>query len=261
MRLLFFSLLAAAVLTCADAAEPSVDPVLACMRANIPKTLRIEKVELTYTDRGGGERRMRGRLFAEREDDLLRALLRIDAPADLARSAYLLRESGDAGHGDEMYLYLPALNRVRRITGAGADSSLFGTDLSYSDLKELHSAFSGGSVTLDASAAPVAGRPVYGLTVTPRTGETSRYTRIHALIDQKTCVALIVEFDEPAGLRKRLTVSPESLKQSSGHWYASEALIEDLTEHTHTRLRVLGVEDDVNLPGRYFDPHGFYLGG
>ena len=50
-------------------------------------------------------------------------------------AAYLVREASDPGKEEEMYVYLPALQKVRRITGAMKDSSLFGTDLSYSGPK------------------------------------------------------------------------------------------------------------------------------
>src|ERR1051326_4161390 len=121
-----------AVVPAIAAADPALDKILDCMRANIPPTVRIQTVEVTAFDRTGGQRSMRGRLFGMREDNRVRIMLRIEAPVDLAGASYLVREAAPA---DEMYLYLPSVNRVRRITGAALDGQLWGTDLSYNDFK------------------------------------------------------------------------------------------------------------------------------
>lgn len=251
-----------AVLVCAlltsgpAAADAAVDGVLECMRANIPKSLQIKEVELTATDRTGGMRQLRGRLYGVREEERLRAMIRISAPADLSGAAYLLREKEG---GDEMYVYVPALQKVRRITGAGVDGALWGTDLSYGDLRQINNAFSAGHATLDGQGE-LAGRPVHLLSLKPQGSEQSRFALIKVWVDQKTCVSLRAEFFEGTTVRKRLDADPASLRQSGSHWYAGEALMSDLKEGTKTRLRVLGVSSGVDLSGRYFNPSTFYLG-
>lgn len=241
----------------AFAAETPLDKVLACMRANIPQTVQIKEVELTATDRSGGNRVMRGRLYGTREDDRLRASIKIDAPADLAGAAYLLREREA---GDEMYVYVPALNKVRRVTGAGVDGALWGTDLSYGDVKQLNNAFTAGNTQL-AGTGMLEGRPVYLLAAKPSPAQPSRFGLVRTWIDQKSCVALKAEFLEGQTVRKRLLVNPKDLKQSGPHWYAAVAQMSDLQESTRTVLKVLGVSAGVDLSGRHFNPATFYLGG
>ncbi|SFF40651.1 hypothetical protein SAMN04488120_103273 [Fontimonas thermophila] len=251
-------LLLCALLAPASAiADMTVDGVLACMRANIPKSVQIKEVELTAKDRTGGMRQLRGRLYAVREEERLRAMIKIAAPADLSGAAYLLREKEG---GDEMYVYVPALQKVRRITGTGVDGALWGTDFSYGDLRQIHNAFSAGQTALDGQGE-LAGRTIHILSLQPAGSEQSRFTRIKVWVDQKTCVNLRAEFFEGASVRKRLDADPASLRQSGPHWYAGEMQMLDLKEGTQTRLRVLGVSSDVDLSGRYFNPSTFYLGG
>ena len=234
--------------------QNSAEPVLACMRANIPKTLQIKDVQLTARDRGGGERTLKARLYAHSEADRLRVMLRIEAPSDLARAAYLVRE---AENSDEMYVYVPALNKVRRVTGASVDGSLWGTDFSYSDFKQVQNAFSGGSVKLEGSKE-IEQRPVNVLYFIPRKEDGTRYSGIRSYVDQKTCVALKVEFLEGTGVRKQLSVAAKDLVQSGTRWYAQEALMEDLKDKTRSRLKVVGVTNDKELPDRYFNSRTFY---
>lgn len=238
----------------ASANDAATDKVLECMRGNIPKIMRIQEFELNAVDPAGGSRLLKGRLFAVREDDLMRAMVKIKAPADLNHAAYLVREGKER---DDMFIYLPALNRVRRIMGGSADSPLFGTDLSYSDIKQVQNAFSGGPVKLEKPDT-IDSRAAYVLLMTPSAAAQSNYTQIRAWIDQKTCVALKVEFYEGANVRKRLTSPAKSLTQAGSNWYTSEALMEDLRTKSHTTLKITGLSNVGKLSERYFNATSFY---
>jgi len=245
----------------AGAADPALAPTLddieRCMRANIPPSVRIQTIEVTAWDRVGGERTLKGKLFGTREKERVRVMMRIEGPNDLKGAAYLVREGEKS---DEMYLYLPAVQKVRRITGGQLDGQLWGTDLSYNDLKQLQNAFSGSQVTLEPQPEPYEGRAVHALSFTPRVEDGSRYRTVRTLVDKTTCVALKVEFTEPAGIRKVMTVKPSDLKQDDSHWYASKAEVRDVKNGTRTRVAVTGVSTGDKLAGRYFSPQSFYLG-
>lgn len=240
----------------ASAADPALDKVLECMRANIPQSVRIQTIEISAWDRTGGQRSLRGKLFGAREDEKLRVMVRVEAPSDLSGAAYLVREGETT---DEMYLYLPSMRKVRRITGASMDGQLWGTDLSYNDLKQIQNAFGGANVKLEGDAK-VENRPVHVLTLAPRPEDAARYKSIKASIDAQTCVPLLVEFSDPAGVKKVMTVKPADVKQSGKLWYAGEAEIRDVRNNTRTRLRVVGLNDGEKLASRYFNPGTFYLG-
>jgi hypothetical protein len=184
-------------------------------------------------------------------------MLRIGAPPELAGASYLVRET-EGDRGDEMYMYLPAVNRVRRIAGASADSALLGTDFSYSEVKQIENAFSGGEGRLE-KPAEVEHHAVHVLNFRPAAGQTTQYTRLRVYVDQKTCVALRVEFYEGETLRKLLSAPAASLQQSNSYWYFSQAQMKDLKQGTSTQLQVVGVTSGSELPNRYFLPHSFYM--
>jgi len=240
------------------AADPELQKVLDCMRANVPSSVRIQEIELDVTDRSGSPRTLKGRLFAMTEKALIRASLRISSPSDLSGAGYLVRET-PPDHGDEMYMFLPSMNRVRRISGASADGSMLGTDFSYNDIKEIESAFAGSEPVLEAPAQ-IENRPMYVLLLKTKPAQDSRYTTMRSWIDQKSCVALKVDFYEGDKLRKQLLAPASALQQSGKYWYLSQMQMRDLKENTSTALKVLGVTSGTDLPSRYFDPNAFYLG-
>lgn len=239
--------------------KAAVEKVLQCMRANVPPTLRIQEIELQATDRAGANRTMRGKLFAMRDKGLLRAMVHIAEPTDLAGAAYLVRETASDDHADEMYMFLPAMNRVRRITGASADGSFLGTDFSYNDVKQIENAFGDNDGKLE-KPEQIEQHPVYVITFKPKPDQSSRYSLLRAWVDQKTCVALKVDFFEGDVPRKELSAPVSAIQQSGNYWYLSQALMQDLKDHTSTRLKVVGVSSGTDLATRYFDPHSFYLG-
>lgn len=238
------------------APDPATNQILQCMRNNIPPTVRIQGFELTSVDRTGGSRTLRGKLFATRDGDLARVMLQIEAPSDLAGAAYLVRETKS---GDEIYLYLPAMRKVRRITGPSQDGKLWGTDLSFNDVKQIQNAYSVATPKLEAPAT-VEGRTMHVLSMTPLPGQTARYNLVRAWVDQKTCVAVKVEFSDATGVRKQVNAKPAGIKQTGKYWYLSELDMSDTRDATRTKLKLLDLTSPEKLAERLFNPQTFYLG-
>lgn len=246
-------------LTGAHAASPKPNPeekILACMRANIPPTLRIQEFQINSVDRKGEKRLLSGRLFALRDGELLRAMLKLTGPADMNGAAYLIREGKKS---DEMYVYLPALNRTRRITGGAGDGPLFGTDLSYADIKQLQSAFSGSAAKV-LGPQKLNGRATTALSAKPTVESGSRYAQINAWIDDISCLPMKVEFLEGKTIRKRLESPASAISKAADYWYVSESTMSDLKLGTKTQLKITGVKSGEDLAKRYFDTRNFYLG-
>lgn len=252
----FLAALAAVLLASPVLAGTAEEQVMACMRANIPPTLRIQEFQLTSTDRKGERRVLTGKLFAKREKELLRAMLKLSEPADVNGAAYLIREGVKS---DEMYVFLPALNRTRRIQGGAGDGPLFGTDLSYADIKQVQNAFSGSTPKIEGKEK-IENRAVTVLGVVPTAESGSRYSKIKAWIDDTSCLALKVEFFEGPTVRKRLVAPSSAVNKAGDYWYVNDSTMSDLKLGTKTQLKITGVKSGEDLANRYFDARNFFLG-
>jgi len=251
--LLAAGLLASWTAGAAGAAPPAAG-VVECMNANLPQAVRVQAVEITTWDRAGQERVLKGRMFGTRDHDRARVMARVEYPGDLAGTAFLLRE---ATSSTEMYVYLPAVNRVKRIAGAAMTGKLWGTDFSYNEFQRVSNAFAGGAIQL-AGAQALEGRAVHELLLLPPSSEGEPYDSIRVLVDRQTCVPLQAEFRKAGAVRKRLTAPAAALRQAGSHWYASELTLQDLVEGTRTRLRVVGVSAAGKLSASYFHPQQFH---
>jgi hypothetical protein len=239
--------------------DDTLQQVQGCMHANLPPALQVQQVELQNTDRSGGSRTLRGRLYALRDNQgLFRATLRIEAPDYLAGAAYLVRENAP-GAEDEMYVFLPSVHRVRRVVGDAGYDSLLGTNFSYYDFKQLEGAFSGAPATLEEPQTMDSGA-AWVIVFKAQPGAHTGYTLIRSWVDQKSCTTVKVDFYEGDKVRKQLTVPAGALKQSGSYWYPARAQMRDLRDNTSTELRILEVDSSAEPPGRLFDAQLFHLG-
>jgi hypothetical protein len=244
-------------------AADTAQSVLQCMRANVPGDLRVQDIALTTTDRAGGERTMKGKLYALLEKTgagsggLVRAMLHIEAPDNLAGASYLIRESKDY-LSQGMYVYLPSVRRVRRVSGTFADGAMLGTNFSYNDFKQLQNAFVGQVAKLEGSSE-VNGRPALVMLFKTQPGADTRYSSVRSWVDKQTCVVMKADFYEGDAVRKQLSAPAGALQKTGTTWYLSQIDMLDVQEKTSTTLRILGLST-ARISSRHFDPNAFYLG-
>ena len=221
------------------AAPEGVEEVDDCLRRNIPEKSSVQTVQLETTDRTGGTRTLEAKIFWKRaKNDLSNTLIEVEAPPSDRGSLYLWLEGEEHS---ETWVFLPELQRVRRIHPRSANGSLFGSDFSYEDVQHVQ------KISSDSSAKRLEdtvldGRAVYVVRSDTSAVEGTAYDHIVYQIDKETCVPLEIEFFETATeLRKRLQADPKSLSQAGDGWVAKS-----------TKLLVEKVEIDPDLSDRIF---------
>ena len=236
----------------------SVEEIRACSRANLPEKTMVQNMRLEPTDRAGKSREITASFFIKRfSENETRATLQVRAPLDVSGVSYLWVDSEES---DQLFLYLPSLQRVRRVTGKTAANSMLGSDFSYEDIKHLRGISAGGEAEKLADTE-FGGRPIYRLQLTQDASEESAYQRIVYGVDKATCVPLQIEFYETENtLRKRLTADAASLQKLGARWLATRLDMRDVKEGTHTRMEITEVEFDENINSAVFNRRGFYLG-
>ena len=99
------------------------------------------------------------------------------------------------------------------------------------------------------------GRVVWVLEARPDPDAKSEYSRVLTYVDQEYCLPLRMEFvDRKQRLRKVLTARGDSLLQEAGSWVATELIMEDLRDQTHTDVVVEDLEVDGEISDRELMP-------
>lgn len=122
------------VFSSAFAAEPSADDVMnKNFYATKIKTLTSESTMILTNDRG--EKRERNvKSWSKLQDDGIDSsvVIQFNKPADVRGTKFLQIQHGD--RDDDMWIYLPALHKSRRLVSSNKKDSFVGTDFSYADI-------------------------------------------------------------------------------------------------------------------------------
>ncbi len=221
-----------------------------CVAKNFPATTSVQTVSMKATDRVGSERTIRAVVHWKRYEDgksKVRALF--SEPLDIAGSALLMMQTSGP---TDMFLYTPALQKVRRIAASAMNGSIYGTDFSYEDFARLQ----GVGVEQTVARLPDAeldGRPVYVLEAHAPEASESAYRRGVSRIDRETCVPLEIELYEAGDrLRKRLRIPHAKLARHGDGWLPHEVVMLDERDQTRTVLTVEKLEVGAAVPDRTF---------
>jgi outer membrane lipoprotein-sorting protein len=175
-----------------------------------------------------------------------KTLVRFHSPPDVAGTGFLVLEKKDAD--DDQYLYLPALGKVKRITGSQRNQRFMSTDLTYADLESRELREAKLTKLPDAS---VGGAPVYVVEALPEDPDESQYSKTISWIHKDAFVALKVEFYDKKG-RLLKTLAVHRLEKKEGRWVVMDSTIKNLQAGTQTRMQVGSIDFGVELSDSEF---------
>lgn len=174
-------------------------------------------------------------------------LLRFIEPADVAGTGLLtLNYPGDVS---DQWLYLPALDRVRRIASTRKGGRFVGSDFFYEDLMDRE-------VGMDRhrmlGTDMLLGVECEVLESTPTEPGNSVYTRRIAWIHPELDLPLRVDFyqgnsEEPV---KRLQAS--EIRRVQGFWTVFDSTMHDLISGHSTQMLTLDIKYNQDLPDNLF---------
>jgi hypothetical protein len=196
------------------------------------RTPRVRELVSYRTKRGGGE---------------VAHLIRFTEPADVAGTGLLSIDKADGGN--EQWLYLPALDRVRRIASDRKGGRFVGSELYYEDLQDRQPARDRHSLV---GRDVVDGVPCELLESVPVDKADSVYRKRVSCIDRQTAMALRVDYfehEDNAPSKRWLLVAK---KRHKAYWTVTDSRMIDLASGRETRMVVEEALYDRKLPAKLF---------
>jgi Outer membrane lipoprotein-sorting protein len=175
-----------------------------------------------------------------------RILIRFTYPNDIKGTSFLVWEH--PGTEDERFLYLPALGRVRRITGAEAQDSFVGSDFTYEDIsgRELDE-YTYGMVEQNGSWIGSDGKPVPVYRIESRAKNAqARFPRVVSTVRKDNFVAVHADIYNRRNEKEKV-YEVKRLELVQSIWTLSEIVMTDTTARTHTELSVTNVRYNLGL--------------
>jgi hypothetical protein len=232
-----------------------------CTESNRPSETSIQTVSLQAKDRVGAINTSRAKLYWRKFDDgLSKVMMRFYAPPDLRGTGLLMLERDSARN--DLFIYLPELGRVKRVTSRMTSSSMFGTDFSYEEFERIQG-LTATTPVIRLDDDVVEGRPTWVIESRPTEESRSAYERIISFVDQGNCTILRTDFFERGQqARKTLTADPQSIThEEEGIWIVRRYLMQDLRDQTETALVIESVEIGADIGRKTFSQRELVSGG
>lgn len=174
-------------------------------------------------------------------------LIRFLGPKDIAGTGLLSVEKADGGN--DQWLYLPALDRVRRVAGDRKGGRFVGSDLYYEDLQERKP---GADKHRIIGRETVNGVVCDVLESVPADPAESIYRKRVSWVDPETLLLERIDLYESddATPSKRFTLLAK--KREKGFWTVMDSKMVDLGTGHETRLVLQSIAYDRKLPPKLF---------
>jgi hypothetical protein len=178
-------------------------------------------------------------------------LIRFTAPADIDGTGLLTLDAADGN--TNQWIYLPAMQRVRRVDSNRQGGRFVNSDFYFEDLRDRKPSADTHRITGREKVSVEVGDTVCEvLESVPVQADNSAYLKRLSWIDPKSLLPLRMDFferqaDQPS---KRLLMS--RLEQVQGYWTVTDSTLTDLQTRHQTRLVVEKVLYDRQLPASLF---------
>lgn len=183
-----------------------------------------------------------------------RRVIVFDSPADIRGTRTLLIEHSNAD--DDIWIYLPAMKKVRRLVASNKKDSFVGTDFSYGDVI--------GHKVEDwnhklVREEPLGGFDCWVIDSTPATqqvADTSGYSRRISWIDKRSYVALRTDiFDMQGAFLKRLTQDDvREVDIKNNRWQPMRLIAENAQTNHKTIIELRNFKANVGVADAAFTP-------
>lgn len=204
-----------------------------------------------------GARRVRETFGATQSDGHgmdTRRMTRFLSPPDIRNTVTLLAEhsAGD----DDMWIYLPAMKKTRRLTASNKSESFVGTDLSYGDVIGHRVADWSHRLRPAAETDPPNCWVVESRPVNASVQEVSGYSLRVSWIDRDSLLAMKTEFHDPnRQLLKVATLSnPVEVDRTRHRWQPMHMEVLNVQTGHRTLIDWKDFKANQGVRGEYFTP-------
>jgi len=240
----------------ARAADMSADQIVE-KNAMVAK-VRDSSAEAIFTlTNANGEERVRNTLTKTRlEENGVHNMrfIRFTAPQDIRGTSTLMVEHSNGD--DDIWIYLPALKKTRRLVASNKRDSYVGTDFSYGDIIGFRTSDWRNEIL---RREPIDGADCFVIQSsarTPQVAETSGYSKRLGWIRADNFVLVKSEqYDRAGGLQKVLTVDDiQQVSRSPERWQAMRLQMKNVQSGHRTVIALRDFRANQGIPSDQFVP-------
>jgi outer membrane lipoprotein-sorting protein len=208
----------------------------------VPVDMKSETV-MKLIDKRGKERNRSLKTYRYGDDKQIMWFL---SPADVKGSSFLRISYDD--RDDDMWLYLPAFGKVRRIASHAKKGSFMGTDFTFEDIGDRK--LSDYSYTLIKEES-VGDKECWVIESIPNEKVVTDYAKILTWIWKDDFAPVKEEFYDKKGNLKK--IKHVELQKTGKYWVASKMTMENIKSKHKTVILIENIEVDTGIDEKMFD--------
>lgn len=173
-------------------------------------------------------------------------LMYFKKPADVKGTAFLTWDYDEIEKDDDKWLYMPALRRVRRISGSSNNDYFMGTDFTYDDMGDRNVDEDSHTFIREEKTDGIDCWVVESIPL----GEDELYTKKNLWVRKDALVTIKTEYFDKNGLMKIFRVT--GLEKISGFWTVTKMEMENIVEEHKTEMEIKNTRYNENLKDSLF---------
>jgi hypothetical protein len=205
------------------------------------------RIDLRMRDGRGGERHRRIRTVAKHIHGRMHSIGRLIAPQHLRGMTFLSIEARD--RTDDVFVYLPSLGRVRRVSMSRRADSFLGSDLTYEDFDRQRAE----DHRVESLAREVVEKePVHVITARPKDRET--YHRVAFVVAVSDLAILELRYYKAGGVQAfRIVRFPRtSIRRANGNLIPTRIHVANTIRGSETDVEISELEVNPEIDDRLF---------
>jgi len=203
-------------------------------------------VKMTITNSQGQERNREFNILRKDKKDGgdQNYFVYFERPADVRRMVYMVHKHTEKGRDDDRWLYLPALDLVKRIAASDKRTSFVGSDFVYEDI-------SGRSLELDTHELIETTAKLFVVKNVPKEPDNVEFSYYNVSIDRETYVPMKMEFYDKNGKLYK-TIESTKVEEIQGFPTVVKSVVSDLQNGGKTEMEFTEVKYNIGLNDRIF---------
>ena len=204
-------------------------------------------ITMTLTNKAGGKRVREIVVYSKDFGTVEKTVMSFQTPKDVSGVGYLTWEYEDKGKDDDMWLYMPALKKVRRISGSSKNDDFMGTDFTYEDMSERDLDKDDHSLKGEEI---VDGFPCYMIESVPKQKGEAYSKRVIRVRQDNFIIAKVDYYDRQGKLLKQLKVS--DITQIDGIWTGQKMEMTNVQDSHSTLIELKNIQYNKAVNDSFF---------
>ncbi|MBN2601352.1 MAG: outer membrane lipoprotein-sorting protein [Candidatus Marinimicrobia bacterium] len=243
---LLFIMLLSVTLLLAQGTPSALQIIENVYRRAAPEDQQAE-LQMTLINSRGEERTRQIQQYLKAYSDMDKKIMFFKFPADVRNTTFMNWSYDDESKDDDQWIYLPALQKVKRISSDSKSDYFMGSDFTYDDLGERHP---GEDTHRIIAEEMINGEECYVVESIP-VDEDYMYSRTVTWIIKGKWIGLKKEFyDEDEELLKILTV--KEYQNISSYWIVLNTEMHNVQKDHLTRIKLSKLQIDRGISDTQF---------